>query len=190
MRAARAEHRRTNRELGRLSAGWFGQRLTSHILREHRFQKFVGVFAGHWQFAGQLAFDVQPETVPAAQFQKALLNDRIQFLHHQHILALDAMVQVLENAHNARGLCGGAVAGNGHEVDAAGDFDAAKDVGKHRDGALEDADEQQLLACVIAVDLGGELVQPGLNGLVGNQDALNLILRIVHGSTLLYSSAA
>ena len=35
---------------------------------------------------GQLAFDVQPETVTAAQFQKALLNDRIQFLHHQHIL--------------------------------------------------------------------------------------------------------
>ena len=50
-----------------------------------------------------------------------------------------------------------AVARDGHEVDLARDVDRAHEVGDEEDGALEDADEQEVALAVVRRDLGAEL---------------------------------
>ena len=74
-------------------------------------------------------------------------------LDDQHVAALERRVEVLEDPHDAGGLGRGAVGGDGHEVDLAGDVDVAHQVGEEEEGALEHADQQQVLARVVAGDL-------------------------------------
>jgi hypothetical protein len=64
--------------------------------------------------------------------------------------ALERRVEVLEDAHHPRGLRRGAVGGDGHEVDLAPDVQVAHEVGQEQEGALEDADQQEILAGVVA----------------------------------------
>ena len=85
--------------------------------------------------------------------------------------AFDGGVEVLEDAHDAAGVGGRAVGGHGHEVDLARDLDVAHEVGQEEHGALEHADQQQVLARVVARDLGGQLADPVLE-LVGLDEDL------------------
>ena len=62
-------------------------------------------------------------------------------------------VEVLEDAHDARGLRRGAVGRDGHEVDLAADVEVAHQVGQEQEGALQDPDQQQVLALVVAGDV-------------------------------------
>jgi len=48
------------------------------------------------------------------------------------------------------------------------------EVGHDHDRALEDADEQEVLARVVAIDLGGQLAQPLVDLLLGEEDVLEL----------------
>ena len=67
--------------------------------------------------------------------------------------ALQRRVEVLEDAHDAGGLRRGAVGRDGHEVDLAADVQMAHQVGQEQEGALQDPDQEQVLALVVAGDL-------------------------------------
>ena len=75
-------------------------------------------------------------------------------LHDQHILAGEVRVQILDDLDKARrGRVGTAVAGNDHKVDGAGNLNRAHQVRHKDDGALQDRDQKQVFARVIAADL-------------------------------------
>jgi len=59
----------------------------------------------------------------------------------------------------------------------------AHQVGHDHDRPLEDADEQQVLALVVPPDLGAELVQLGVDLLLGDEHTLEVgcHVRGVHG---------
>ena len=91
-------------------------------------------------------------------------------LDDEDVPALDRHVEVLEDADDARGVDARAVARDGHEVDLARDVDPAHEVGHEEDGALEDADEQEVAAAVVVADLGAELGDPPLEGVLVDED--------------------
>ena len=95
--------------------------------------------------------------------------------------ALERGVEVLEDPHHAGGLGRGAVGGDGHEVDLAVHVEVAHEVGEEEDGALEHADQQQVLAGVVARDLGRHLLDPVLE-LVGLDDDLADVLVAQHAA--------
>ena len=78
-------------------------------------------------------------------------------LDDEDVAALERRVEVLEDAHDAGGVGGGAVARDRHEVHLAGHPELAHQVGDEEDRAFEDADEEQLLACVVGGDLRRKL---------------------------------
>ena len=82
----------------------------------------------------------------------------------------DLEVEVLEDAHHAGRIGGRAVARHGHEVEGHGTLDAPRQVGHEEHGALEHADEQELLALVVARDLGGDLVDAAGQLLAADED--------------------
>ena len=71
-------------------------------------------------------------------------------LDDQDVAALQRGVEVLEDAHHAAGLGGRAVGRDGHEVDLAAGLEVAHQVGQEQERALEHADQQQVLAGVVA----------------------------------------
>ncbi len=95
-------------------------------------------------------------------------------LDQQDIAALELVVEVLEDAHDARGLRGRAVGGDGHEVELERQPDVPREVGHHHEGALEDPDEQQLAAGVVGRDALAHLPQLALDLLGGDQDAVDV----------------
>ena len=99
-------------------------------------------------------------------------------LDEQHVAVLDRGVEVLEDADDARGVGRRAVARDRHEVDLAGDLELAHQVGDEEHGALEDADDQELAALVVAADLGAELTNPRREILLLDQGLADL--RVVH----------
>ena len=86
------------------------------------------------------------------------------------VLALDGVVDVLDELDGAGGDAGAAVAGDGDEVEGVVDRDGAGDVGEEDGGAFEDADEDDGLAGVV----GGDLLADGLDAvgdlLLGEED--------------------
>src|SRR5690606_31591089 len=66
---------------------------------------------------------------------------------------LDLLVEVFEDPHHTRGLGGGAVGGDGHEVELDGDVDLAGQVGHHHERSLEDADDEEFLPPIVVGDL-------------------------------------
>ena len=66
-------------------------------------------------------------------------------LDHQDVAALELGVEVLDDAHHARGLGGAAVGGHGHEVDVDGQVDGPAQVAHEEHGPLEHGDEQRRL---------------------------------------------
>ena len=92
----------------------------------------------------------------AAAEQAHEVGQRVAGVHDvlddQHVAALERRVEVLEDAHDARGIGLRAVAGDRHEVDLAGDRDAAHQVGEEDHGALQDADHEEVATRVVAAD--------------------------------------
>ena len=74
-------------------------------------------------------------------------------LDDEHVSARDVDVEILEDAHDARGVGGRAVARDRHEVDFARDRELAHEVGHEEHGSLEHADEEEIAARVVGGDL-------------------------------------
>src|SRR5439155_19031457 len=74
-------------------------------------------------------------------------------LDHEDVAALDVDVQVLEDPDDTGAVGRGAVAGDGHEVDLAGNGQLAHQIRHEEDGSLEDAYQQRLAARVVARNL-------------------------------------
>ena len=70
-------------------------------------------------------------------------------------------VEVLDDAHHARGLGGAAVGGDRHEVDVDRQLDGPAEVAHEEHGALEDRHQQRRVLGVVGGDLGTELGHPG-----------------------------
>jgi hypothetical protein len=70
------------------------------------------------------------------------------------VLALDGVVDVLDELDGAGGDAGSAVAGDGNEVEGVVDTDGAGEVGEEDGCTLEDPDEDDRLAGVVGGDLG------------------------------------
>ncbi|MNW59131.1 hypothetical protein D3C74_370310 [compost metagenome] len=96
-------------------------------------------------------------------------------LDDEHVAPREVGVEVLEDAHDARGLGARAVGRDGHPVHLDVVVQAAGEVGHDHDRSLEDAHEEQVLARVVAVDLLGELVQPPAELLLGEEDVLEVV---------------
>src|SRR5262245_7802447 len=99
-------------------------------------------------------------------------------LDDEHVTVLDVDVEVLEDAHHARGVSGCSVARNGHEVDFARHRYRPHQVGHEEDRALEHADEQKLLAGVVGRDLGAQLADPRLERVLVDEDLPDRLLEL------------
>ena len=73
------------------------------------------------------------------------------------VLALDGVVDVLDELDGAGGDAGAAVAGDGDEVECVVDLNGAGEVGEEDGRAFEDADEDDGLAGVVGGDLCADL---------------------------------
>ncbi len=69
------------------------------------------------------------------------------------VLALDGVVDVLDELDGAGGDAGAAIGGDGDEVEGGVDLDGSGEIGEEDGGAFEDADEDDGLAGVVAGDL-------------------------------------
>ena len=66
-------------------------------------------------------------------------------LDDQHVAVVDVLVEVLEDAHHARGRRRRPVGADGHELQLGRERDRPGEVGDEEDRALEHRDEQQVL---------------------------------------------
>ena len=78
-------------------------------------------------------------------------------LDDQHVLALDGMVEVLDELDRAGGALALAVAGGGDKVEGGVDLDGSRQVGQKECRALEHADHDQLFAVQVTGDLRAHL---------------------------------
>jgi len=72
------------------------------------------------------------------------------------VLALDGVVNVLDELDGAGGDTGAAVAGDGDEVEGVVDLDGAGEIGEEDGCAFENSDEDDGLASVVGGDLGSD----------------------------------
>ena len=95
----------------------------------------------------------------------------------------DVGVEVLEDPHDAAGLGAGAVGRDRHPVHLDVPLEAAGQVGHHHHGAAQDADDQEVLALVVGLDLAGQLAEAVLDLLLGEEhvDEVALDVADVHG---------
>src|SRR5581483_965823 len=91
---------------------------------------------------------------------------------------LDVDVEVLEDPDDARRVGLGAVARDRHEVDLAGHRQVPHQVGHEEDGALEDADQEELAARVVCRDLLAEPGDPRAQGVGVDQDLADRLLQL------------
>src|SRR6266542_4922411 len=96
-------------------------------------------------------------------------------LQHEDVAVLDVDVEVLEDPDDPGGVASRAVARDRHEVDLARERDMAHEVGHEEDRALEDSDEQEVLALVVRGDLLTELGDPSLKSLLVDEDLLDRV---------------
>src|SRR5215211_1320325 len=83
----------------------------------------------------------RPEVAHQVREREPRVDD---VLHDEDVAVLERDVEVLEDADDPRRVARSPVAGDGHEVDLAGDRQLAHEVGHEEDRALEDADEQEV----------------------------------------------
>ena len=74
-------------------------------------------------------------------------------LHDEDVAAGDIGIQILGDVNDAGGGSAAAIAGNRHEIDIDLTVDLTHQVGNKDDGAVEDADDKQILALVVFGDL-------------------------------------
>ena len=121
---------------------------------------------------GQQGADLQRGRIARLQVAHQVLQGEAgvdDVLDDQHVAVFDRRIEVLEDAHHARGVGLRAVAGDRHEVDLAGDVDAAHQVGEKEDRALEHADHEEVTPGVLLADLAAELGDPPLQVLAGDE---------------------
>ena len=94
----------------------------------------------HQQGAHLEALGLAGEEVAAQVVQREPAVDDV--LDHEDVAPVEVGVEVLDDAHDARGLGGAAVGGDGHEVDVDRQRDGAAQVAHEEHGALEHADEE------------------------------------------------
>src|SRR4051794_5265077 len=99
-------------------------------------------------------------------------------LDHQDVAPLDVDVEVLEDADDARRVGLRAVARDRHEVDLAGDRQRAHQVSHEEDGALEDADQQQVTPGVVGGDLFTELEHARPQAILVDEDLRDVALEL------------
>jgi hypothetical protein len=76
----------------------------------------------------------------------------------EHVAPDDIYLQVHHDAHHPGGLAGARpIAGNCHKVNRVRHGDLAHQIGQKQHTALEDADQQQVLARIVGADLGAQL---------------------------------
>ena len=92
----------------------------------------------------------------------------------EDVFAFDRVVDVLDELDGTGGDTGAAVAGNGDEVEGVVDADGTREVGEKDGRALEDADENDGLAGVVAADLSAEGVDAVGDLLLGEEDIHHL----------------
>ena len=98
------------------------------------------------------------------------------------MIVLDGGGDVLLNLHLTAAGGAGAVGGDHHKVDEAGQVDGAAQVGHKDVGAAEDADQQNLiLAGIVLGDLCAQFFHTRLQLFFGVQDFLDAV-RHIHGS--------
>src|SRR5215468_8482225 len=86
-------------------------------------------------------------------------------LHHEDVAPLQGLVEILADAHDARGPYL-AVGDDGDEIHGGRNGKRAQEVGEKDSGALEHADQVQRLVRVVGGDLGGEPRHLGADGLL------------------------
>src|ERR1019366_3253413 len=82
-------------------------------------------------------------------------------LDHQHMAVEEVEVEVLHDAHHARGPGGAPVGRDGHEVDLAGQGDGLGEVAHEHEGALQHPDQQWRSPLVVGSDGRTELGDTG-----------------------------
>src|SRR5665647_2699482 len=109
-------------------------------------------------------------------------------LDDQHVPASDVGVKVLQDADDAGALCAGPVGRDGHPVHRRGAGQGAHQVGHDHHRTLEDTHQQQVLAFVVAPDVGSQLTEPYLNLRFGDQHTFEVSSHMggVHGISLSY----
>ena len=99
----------------------------------------------------------------------------------------DVLIEVLEDTHDARALGARPVGGDGHPVHFEGRVQLAGQVCHDHDGTAQDADDEQFLAGVIAVDRLGHLAEPTVHVLGGHEDFLQIISHVGGVHRVLFS---
>src|SRR5205823_2428692 len=109
--------------------------------------------------------DLQRARVPPAQVPQEVVQGEPRVddvLDDQDVLSLDRRVEVLQDPHHPGGIGQRAIAGHRHEVELAGQVDRAHQVGQEEDRSLQDPEQQDLTAAVVAADLGSQLAHARL----------------------------
>ena len=91
-------------------------------------------------------------------------------LDDKHVLALNGLVEILDELDRAGGARALSIAGGGHEVEGGVGLYGAREVGQERRRSLEHAHHDQLLAVQVAGYLGAHLGDTFGNLLTGKEN--------------------
>ena len=108
-------------------------------------------------------------------------------LHHDDVLALDGVAEILDDVHLTGGHGARAVGGYGHKIHPAEAVDAPGQIGHEDVRAPQDADQQRLLSGVVGADLPAQFLNSGLQLFFGNEYLLNVLFHGVHSILSLVS---
>src|SRR6185312_13268757 len=90
--------------------------------------------------------------------------------YEDDVLTFDGLIEVLDELDGAAAALPFAVAGNGHEIEGVVDRNAARQIRQKNGCALEDADENDLFARVIPIDLPAHLHDTLANAFAAEED--------------------
>ena len=130
---------------------------------------------GHLEGGGLAAREVLHEILEREARVEDILDD-------QHVATLDIDIEVLDDAHDTRGLDPVTVARNGHEIDIGGQLDLTHEVAHEDDGAAQDGDQHQVLALIIAGNLLAQASNDLLDLVLCEQNGLDIRMLRCHDS--------
>ena len=111
-------------------------------------------------------------------------------LDHQHVLALDRLIQVLDQLDRARGALPIAIARCGHKVECRVHLDGPRQIGQKRRRALQHAHHHQLFAVQVTGNLRAHLGHALGNLLAGIENLKALVGSGSHASSIAAVKAA
>ena len=98
-------------------------------------------------------------------------------LNDDNMAARDVVVQILDEADDAGGLRGCAVAGDSDEIHVNGAVHAAAQIDVEKRRTLEHADQHGALVAKLGGQISAELLDAGGDGFLGKKDAFNVLFR-------------